>query len=97
MIFLDPNQSDKISKRFVNHVFKICFQLFELKAIKGTSSSSSMHAGAPGIGNIAIRSTLQASLRQLLSLVIDSFNREVEAIIGTQIYKDAFQIETGQY
>jgi hypothetical protein len=100
MIFLDPNQSDKITKRFVNHVLKICFQLFDLKASKSassSSSSSSMHGGAASFGNVAIRSTLQACLRQLLSLVLDSFNQEVEKIIGNQLFKEAMRKETGQY
>lgn len=100
MIFLDPNQSDKISKRFVNHVLKICFQLFDLRTSKSASNSSgasSMHGGTAAFGNVAIRSTLQASLRQLLCMVLDSFNQEVDKIIGDELFKEAFRKETGQY
>lgn len=98
MIFLDPNQSDKISKRFVNHVLKICFQLFDLKTLKSASSSSSassMHGGAAAMGNIAIKSTLQASLRQLLCMVIDTFNQEIVKIIGEPLFNEAYKKETG--
>ena len=43
MLFLDPNQADAISKKFVNYVLKTCFQLFDggkKAAVAGAGSQS---------------------------------------------------------
>ena len=40
MLFLDPNQADAISKKFVNYVLKTCFQLFDGKKAAAAGAGS---------------------------------------------------------
>jgi hypothetical protein len=100
MIFLDPNQSDSISKKFVNHVLKTCFQLFEVRtkaASSGGAQGSSLSQAGPNFGNSVVRSTLQASLKQLFTLVFEVFNQKTREILGEDEMKDAMPAENGQF
>ena len=61
MIFLDPNQADKTSKKFVNNVLKSCFQLFDSKIVKsavGAGSSANMSGAGASFGSPIVKSTL---------------------------------------
>lgn len=55
MIFLDPNQSDKISKKFVNLVLKTCFQMFETKNEKKPGEHQAF-------ANVMVKNTLTACI-----------------------------------
>lgn len=98
MIFLDPNQADKTSKKFVNNVLKSCFQLFDSKIVKGSAGggSSAVSSGAgPNFGSTIVKSTLQACLRQLFCIVFEVFNKQMQNVLGKDMFDKAMSKERG--
>jgi uncharacterized protein involved in tolerance to divalent cations len=85
---LDPNQSDKISKKFVNLVLKTCFQMFETKNEKKPGEHQAF-------ANVMVKNTLTACINQLFTIVFESFIDKTKEVVGKDVIAQAFEKENG--